>query len=46
MKGKFDAYVLCPLTQSVQNWIVDWSTARDFTVLEQLEFKLEKNIGI
>ena len=32
MKGKFDAYVLWPLTKRVQNWIVDRSTARDFTV--------------
>ena len=33
MKGKFDAYLLCPLAKKFQNWIVDWSTARDFTVL-------------
>ena len=32
MKGKFDAYVLWPLAKWVQNWIVDRSTARDFTV--------------
>ena len=32
MKGKFDAYVLCPLTKKFQNLIVDRSTARDFTV--------------
>jgi len=32
MKGKFDAYVLWPLAKRVQNWIVDRSTARDFTV--------------
>ena len=32
MKVKFDAYVLCPLAQKFQNWIVDQSTARDFTV--------------
>ena len=32
MKGKFDAYVLWPLAKRVQNWIVDWSTAHDFTV--------------
>ena len=31
-KGKFDAYVLWPLSQRVQNWIVDRSTARDSTV--------------
>ena len=33
MKGNFDAYVLWPLTKKFQNWIVDWSTARDFTVV-------------
>ena len=32
MKGKFDIYVLWPLAQRVQNWIVDRSTACDFTV--------------
>ena len=32
MKGKFDAYVLWPLTKKFQNWIVNWSTARNFTV--------------
>ena len=32
MKGKFDAYVLWSLAKGVQNWIVDRSTARDFTV--------------
>ena len=32
MKGKFDAYVLWPLAKKLQNWIVDRSTARDFTV--------------
>ena len=40
MKGKFDAYVLWPLTKRVQNWILDQSTARDFTVVEIF---LEKN---
>ena len=34
MKGKFDAYVLWPLAQKFQNWMVDRSTARDFTVYE------------
>ena len=38
MKGKFDAYVLWPLAKRVQNWIVDRSTARGFTV-----FKLKYN---
>ena len=33
MKGKFDAYVLWPLTKKFQNWIVDRSTARDFMVI-------------
>ena len=32
MKGKFDAYVLWPLAKKFQNWIIDRSTARDFTV--------------
>ena len=32
MKGKFYAYVLWPLAKWVQNWIVDQSIARDFTV--------------
>ena len=32
MKGKIDAYVLWPLAQKFQNWIVDQSTACDFTV--------------
>ena len=32
MKGKFDAYVVWPLAKKFQNWIVDRSTARDFTV--------------
>ena len=32
MKGKFDAYVLWPLAKKLQNWIVDQSTAHDFTV--------------
>ena len=34
MKGKFDAYELWPLAQSFQNWIVDQSTAHDFTANE------------
>ena len=32
MKGKFDAYVLWPLAKRFQFWIVDRSTAHDFTV--------------
>ena len=32
IKEKFDAYVLWPLAQRVQNWIVDRSTACNFTV--------------
>ena len=31
MKGNFDDYVLWTLDKMVQNWIVDPSTARDFT---------------
>ena len=34
MKGKFDAYALWPLAKKFQNWIVDRSTARNFTVFE------------
>ena len=37
MKWKFDAYVLWPLAKRVQNWIVDWSTARDFTIISDKE---------
>ena len=33
MKGNFDAYVLWTLDKMVQNWIVDQSTARNFTVI-------------
>ena len=32
MKGKFDAYVVCPLAKKFLNLILDRSTARDFTV--------------
>ena len=32
MKGNFDAYVLWPLDEMVQNWTVDQSTTRNFTV--------------
>ena len=32
MKGKFDAYVLWPLANKLQDWIVDRSNACDFTV--------------
>ena len=32
MKGKFNAYVLWPLDKMVQNWIIDRSTAWNFTV--------------
>ena len=35
MKGKFDAYVLWPLAKKFQNWIVDRSTAREFTVCNE-----------
>ena len=37
MKGKFDAYVLWPLVKKFQNWIVDLSTARDFTVCMDMD---------
>ena len=32
MKGNFDAYVLWFLDKMVQNWILDQSIDRDFTV--------------
>ena len=32
MKEKFDPYALWPLAKKVQNWIVDRSTARVFTI--------------
>ena len=32
MKGNFDSYVEWPLDKMVQNWIIDWSTARNSTV--------------
>ena len=41
MKGKFDAYVLWPLTKRFQNWIVDRSAARDFRV--SIKFPLHKH---
>ena len=34
MKGNFEGYVLWPLDKMVQNWIVDRSTACDFTVFQ------------
>ena len=34
--GEIDAYVLWPLAKKFQNWIVEWSTARDFTVCKQI----------
>ena len=33
MNRKCYAYVLWPLAKKFQNWIVDWSTARDFRVI-------------
>ena len=32
MKGKFDTYVLRLVAKKFQNWVVDRSTTRDFTV--------------
>ena len=40
MKRKFDAYVLWPLAKKFQNFIVDQSTARDFTVFKYCSFVL------
>ena len=36
MKGKIDDYVLWLLAKRVQNWIVDRSSARDFTVCKNI----------
>ena len=33
MREKFDAYVWWPLAKRIQNWIVDWSTPREFMVI-------------
>ena len=51
MQGKFDAYVLWPLAKRIQNWIVDQSTARDFTVFDKLtflenSFNKDKSVGL
>ena len=35
MKGKLDPYVLWPLAKKLQNWIVEQSTARNFTVYKR-----------
>ena len=40
MKEKVDAYVLWPLAKKFQIWIVDQSTARDFTVSSNLTWKM------
>ena len=49
MEGKFDAYVLWPLAKKFQNWKVDRSTARDFTVscamLEWEPGKISEQLG-
>ena len=39
MKGKFDAYVLWPLAKKFQTWIVDLSTAHNFTVAQAQEWQ-------
>ena len=36
IKGKFDTYVLCPLAEMLQNWIVARSTACNYTVNSKL----------
>ena len=41
MKGKFDAYVLWPL-----NWIVDQSTACDFTVTTNYQSVRNMNVKV
>ena len=44
MKGNFDVHLLRPLAKRVQNWIVDRSTARNFTVHEFLKNIASKKI--
>ena len=46
MMGKFDAYVPWPLSKSFQNWIVDRSTARNFTVclFQSPEYNRKSNL--
>ena len=41
MKGKLYAYVLWPLAKKFQNWIVDRSTACDFTVMQMPNLKFQ-----
>ena len=45
MKGKFDAYVLWPLSTRVQNWTVDGSSACNFTVFSLFTFRLASCVG-
>ena len=45
MKGKFDAYVLWPLTKRVQNWIVDRSTAPNFMLELQSKIVIFQNVN-
>ena len=37
MKVKFDAYVLWPLAEKFQNWLVDRSVTRNFTVFKDIK---------
>ena len=38
MKGKFDAKILYPLAKRVQNWIVTWSTVRNYMEIIQVVY--------
>ena len=46
MKVKFDGYVLWPLAKKSKNWIVDRSTARDFTVVDARISAAEKDTPV
>ena len=35
IKEKFVIYVLWPLAKMIQNWIVAWSTSRNFTIISK-----------
>ena len=46
LKWKFDAYVVWPLAKKFQSWIVDRSTALNFTVLSFLPYTKTKTKGL
>ena len=45
MKGKFYAYVLWPLAQKFQNWIVDRSSAHNFTICDDIAHTVQVVLG-